>query len=92
VALDSGLRAVVLPGWLFTRFGSEFAESAQSATGFLLPMLLGGVGITIGGLRALPLFVSPNEINFQAPSRIQGATISSCGAFPDRSNGSPPRF
>ncbi|MBL8236666.1 MAG: hypothetical protein JNM66_04560 [Bryobacterales bacterium] len=74
-ATDTGRGAVVLPGWLSTLFGSQFAESAQAATGFPLPTTLGGVSVTVGGLPAPLLYVSQTQINFQAPSGIRGVTV-----------------
>ncbi|MBL8236665.1 MAG: hypothetical protein JNM66_04555 [Bryobacterales bacterium] len=75
MAADTKRGAIAVPGGLATIFGAELAESAQAAAGYPLPTALGGVSITVGGIPAPLLYVSPNQVNFQVPSRIVSPTV-----------------
>jgi uncharacterized protein (TIGR03437 family) len=66
----SFLTGPIAPGSLFTIFGSDLAPSQATATGPGLPASLNGVSITIGGIPAAVQFVSPSQINAQAPFNV----------------------
>ena len=60
----------IAPGGLFTIFGSNLAKvpaSLAAWTGQQLPTALNGAKVTIGGAAAPLFYVSPNQINAQAP-------------------------
>ncbi len=74
-AADTKRGAIVVPGALVSIFGAQLTDSAQAAAGYPLPTTLGGVSVTVGGLPAPLLYVSPSQINFQVPYRITGGTV-----------------
>ncbi len=55
------------PGSLITVFGEGLAGTTAQATAIPLPTNLGGVSVTIGGVEAPLLFVSPGQLNLQVP-------------------------
>jgi uncharacterized protein (TIGR03437 family) len=59
----------IAPGSLISLFGSSLAPITASAAPSL-PLSLGDVSVTINGLAAPLLFVSPDQINAQAPFAI----------------------
>jgi uncharacterized protein (TIGR03437 family) len=63
-------RAEISAGSLATIFGSELAKSTAAATTFPLPEELVGTSVTIGGVEAPLLYVSPTQINFQVPWQV----------------------
>lgn len=63
---------VAAPGGLATIFGYSLADTSVSATGVPLTGSLGGTQVTIGGLPAPLLYVSPSQINFQVPWELAG--------------------
>jgi uncharacterized protein (TIGR03437 family) len=63
---------VVASGGLATIFGYSLADTSVSATGVPLTGGLGGTQVTIGGLPAPLLYVSPSQINFQVPWELAG--------------------
>ena len=67
----------IAPGQLLTLFGAELAPGAEGAQSFPLPTSLQGVRVLIGGTPVSLLYVSPGQINFQAPYDLpqSGATI-----------------
>jgi len=60
----------VSPGSLVSLFGTDLATAAASATSIPLPLKLGGTSVTVNGVNAPLLFVSPRQINFQLPSVV----------------------
>ncbi len=58
-------------------FGENLAVRAESATTLPLPTELAGTTVTVNGLPALLLYVSPTQVNFIAPSNLDAgaATI-----------------
>jgi len=68
---------VVSPGEIVSLFGAELAPAAQAAAGYPLPPTLQGVSVTVGGVTAPLFYVSPTQINFQAPFELPltGASI-----------------
>jgi uncharacterized protein (TIGR03437 family) len=73
----------VAPGSLITIFGSNFAGAPLSAPAARLPRSLGGVTLSINGIPAPLLFVSPGQINAQVPFEVTAgpaqATLQSAG-------------
>ncbi len=63
------------PGSLISIFGTEMAGSAASAGVLPLPEALAGARVTINGVSAPLLFVSPNQINAQIPYELAGASV-----------------
>jgi uncharacterized protein (TIGR03437 family) len=60
----------VAPGSLITIFGSNLANGAMAAPTSRLPRSLGGVTLSINGIAAPLLFVSPGQINAQVPFEV----------------------
>jgi uncharacterized protein (TIGR03437 family) len=60
----------VSQGEIVSLFGAELAPATQSAAGYPLPQTLQGVSVTIGGINAPLFYVSPGQINFQAPFEL----------------------
>jgi len=54
-------------GSLDTIFGTNLASTTATAQKFPLPSQLGGTSVTVGGVLAPLLYVSPSQINFQMP-------------------------
>jgi len=61
------------PGSLATLYGSYFTTATSSAPA-PLPYTLGAVSVTVNGVSAPILFVSPGQINFQVPWGTQTGT------------------
>ena len=70
------LNGPVSPGQLVTIFGSNLANGTAAAVpaGNLYPTTLGATTVTMDGLACPLLFVSPTQINLQAPFEIPGPT------------------
>jgi uncharacterized protein (TIGR03437 family) len=66
----------VAPGGLATIFGSNLADSTQSATTFPLPRSLAGATVYVNQSAAPLLYVSETQINFQIPSSVAAGTAS----------------
>jgi uncharacterized protein (TIGR03437 family) len=62
------------PGSLVSIFGADFASTNAEAGAIPLPPTLGGVSVTIGGVPAPLLFVSPGQINLHVPWEVSGST------------------
>ena len=60
----------VAPGSLITIFGSNLANGAMVAPTGRLPRSLGGVTLSIKGIAAPLLFVSPGQVNAQVPFEV----------------------
>jgi uncharacterized protein (TIGR03437 family) len=56
--------------------GAELAPAAENAPSFPLPTILQGVRVLIGDTAVPLLFVSPDQINFQAPYDIPATGVS----------------
>src|SRR6185437_11146963 len=73
----------VAPGALVSFFGTNLAGSTASAPGPPLPLTLGGTSLSINGVPAPLLYVSPDQINAQIPFETQPgsatATVKSAG-------------
>jgi uncharacterized protein (TIGR03437 family) len=59
--------AAYAPGALVSVFGSQLAQSAQTAGSVPLPLSMASSTITVNGVVAPLLYVSPGQINFQIP-------------------------
>ena len=65
--------AAIAPGGLISIFGSNLAKLPADLSGWTgqqLPIALNGVKVTVGGMRAPLVYVSPNQINAQAPVEL----------------------
>src|SRR4030095_14026083 len=62
--------AVVSPGCWVAIFGRNLAPAALSAQADPLPAALGGVSVSVAGLAAPVLYVSPNQINALIPFEV----------------------
>jgi hypothetical protein len=59
---------LVAPGSLATVYGSNLADgSYPAAPEPRFPATLGGVAVTVNGVRAPLIYMSPSQINFQVP-------------------------
>jgi len=70
------LNGPVSPGQLVTIFGANLANGTAAAApaGSLFPTTLGATTVTMDGLPCPLLFVSPTQINLQAPFEVPGPT------------------
>jgi uncharacterized protein (TIGR03437 family) len=64
-------RGAVAPGSLISIFGSNLAQAIASASAFPLPISLADTAVSINGVRAPLLYVSPTQINAQVPFEVQ---------------------
>jgi uncharacterized protein (TIGR03437 family) len=86
------LITAISPGAFVSVYGSNFAPSGTARVvqqadmvGGILPTQLAGVCVDVDGLAAFITFVSPGQVNFQAPNVRVGATVNivvktNCGA------------
>jgi uncharacterized protein (TIGR03437 family) len=64
------------PGSLFSIFGTDLVTTQANASSTPLPRDLSGTSVTIGGKEAPLVFVSPTQINAQAPYEVEeGAAV-----------------
>lgn len=73
VVTASGFTQPVSPGSIASVFGSNLAPVTASASSSPLPLAVFGVSVLVNGVAAPLYFVSPSQINFQAPSAVQSA-------------------
>jgi uncharacterized protein (TIGR03437 family) len=66
----------VAPGELASIFGSNLADSTQSATAFPLPRSMAGATVYVNTSAVPLLYVSNTQINFQVPSSLAAGTAS----------------
>ena len=65
--------AAIAPGGLISIFGANLAKLPAGLggwTGRQLPLALNGAKVTVGGIPAPLVYVSPNQINAQAPLEL----------------------
>lgn len=62
--------AALSPGCWATIFGENLAAGTAAAQAVPLPRELGGVSVTVGGIAAPLLYVSPKQINFLIPYEV----------------------
>ncbi len=72
----SAANVAVSPGGLLSIFGSGLAIETAQAASFPLPRVLAGTTVLINGASVPLLFVSPGQINLQAPFDLLGPTAS----------------
>jgi len=65
----SGDTSAIAPGSLFSIYGSELAGTTATS-GFPLPALLADVSVAVNGSVAPLLYVSPGQVNAQAPYAV----------------------
>ncbi|HUS08772.1 MAG TPA: choice-of-anchor D domain-containing protein, partial [Bryobacteraceae bacterium] len=70
VANAASFQPILTRGSLATIAGADLAPLAMSATQFPLPTTLAGVRVSINGIDAPLLYVSPVQINFQVPFEV----------------------
>lgn len=66
----------IAPGSLISIFGSGLAQGANSASATPLPLSLGDVSVTMNGIVAPVLYVSPGQINAQVPNEVAAGPAS----------------
>jgi uncharacterized protein (TIGR03437 family) len=64
----------ISPDAIAATFGDQLAQSTVNATNFPLPMLLGGVTVTVNDIVAQMLYVSPAQINYIVPANVDPGT------------------
>ena len=64
---------VLTPGGLYSIFGTSLSVGTESASSLPLPRQLAGTTVSINGAPVPLLYVSPFQINFQAPFELSGA-------------------
>ena len=71
----SASNVALSPGSLVAIFGIGLAIEEAAAVSFPLPTVLGSTTVTVNGVPAPLLFVSPGQINLQIPFGITGDTL-----------------
>jgi uncharacterized protein (TIGR03437 family) len=66
----ASFRTNFAPGMLLSIFGTNLAPAAWSATRVPLPTQLAGVSVTVNGVIAPLLYVSPTQLNIQVPYEV----------------------
>ncbi len=66
----------IAPGAIVTLFGSNFAASTTSAAGAPYPKVLGETSVTFNGIPAPLFYVSPGQVNAQAPFELPVGSVS----------------
>src|SRR5436190_13203690 len=62
----------IAPGAIVSIFGENLARTTRSPDSVPLPRELEGTSVSVAGLSAPLLYVSPTQVNFQAPSVLMG--------------------
>lgn len=76
-SFNTGLSAPnigISAGSLLSIFGTGLSTAGGAAAGFPLPTRIGTTSVRINGALAPLLFVSPTQINLQAPFELSGST------------------
>lgn len=60
----------ISPGSIVAIFGTNLAPKIETAPGTPLPTILAGTTVTVNGTKAPLFYVSPHQINLQAPSSL----------------------
>ncbi len=66
----------IAPGAIVTIFGSNLADAVASAAGAPYPTVIGVTSVTLNGVAAPLFYVSPGQINAQAPFALGLGTAS----------------
>jgi len=61
---DTGLAS----GMLASVYGAQLANTTQAASDIPLPLTMAGVSVTVNGISAPLLYVSPGQVNIQIPN------------------------
>lgn len=69
----------IAKGAIVSIFGTNLASTQATAQGVPLPLSLAGTSVTINGTAAPLLFVSPTQINLQAPKSTSGESFGTFG-------------
>jgi uncharacterized protein (TIGR03437 family) len=68
------------PGSIVSIFGTNLAATTATAETLPLPLQLAGTSVTVGQVAAPLFYVSPTQINFQAPGPLNGGVFVSTAA------------
>jgi adhesin/invasin len=58
-----------------TIFGTNLSDNIYQAASFPLPMQMGPTSVTVSGVAAPLIYVSPTQINFQMPSGVPASAV-----------------
>ena len=64
----------IAPGSIAVLFGARLATDTWVPDPLLFPTQLGGTNVKVGGIAAHLIYVSPDQIDFQMPVSVSGAT------------------
>jgi uncharacterized protein (TIGR03437 family) len=67
-------QSAIAPGVLATVWGSQLAPATQQAGSLPLPLAIEGVSVTVNGVFAPLLYVSPGQMNIQIPYETGAGT------------------
>jgi uncharacterized protein (TIGR03437 family) len=67
IANGASFQHVYAPGMVLSVFGTNLANSTQTAYTLPLPTTMAGVSATVNGIAAPLYYVSPGQLNIQAP-------------------------
>jgi len=67
VAHGASYQQLFAPGMLVSVFGTNLATAKQLASTLPLPLVMAGVSVTVNGVAAPLLYVSPTQLNIQIP-------------------------
>ena len=67
VANAASFGPAFVPGMVMSVFGSELSPSTQQTSQLPLPLMVGGVSVTVNGIAAPLYYVSPGQLNVQIP-------------------------
>lgn len=70
VANAASFETSVSPGMLLSVFGTQLANSPQVVSTLPLPYSASGVSVTVNGLAAPLLYISPGQLNIQVPYEV----------------------
>lgn len=70
----ASFQQTVSPDALAATFGTSIGTSTAEATTLPLPTSMGGVSVTINGVTAPLVYVSPGQINYVVPSNVNPGT------------------
>lgn len=72
----ANFRQSVAPDSLAAAFGTNIAYSTAGATGVPLPTSMAGVTVTVNGVAAPLIYVSPSQINYVIPASVSPGAAS----------------
>jgi uncharacterized protein (TIGR03437 family) len=76
VANAASFQTAVAPGMLASVFGSQLASQPQQAAAIPLPLQAQGVSVTVNGVAAPLVYLSPGQLNIQIPYEVgAGAAV-----------------